>query len=155
MSGRSWTHASAFAKFTPTSSDPARPGPYVTAIPDRSDHSIPASAHASSSTGTIQRRWARAATSGTIPPDAACIATCEATTFETIRRPSAMTAMPVSSHDDSIERISRSRHEAASSGRVGAGASSIANRSRSMRSTIEASDSGSVVMISASSWSSL
>ena len=116
---------------------------------------MPASAQASSRTGTIQRRWARAATSGTIPPDAACIATCEATTFARIRRPSAMTAMPVSSQDDSMDRMSRSAHEAASSGRVGAGASSIATRRRAMRSTIDASDSGSVVMIRASSSSSL
>ena len=39
-------------------------------------------------TGTIQRRWARAATSGTIPPVGAWSATCEATTLAWISRPS-------------------------------------------------------------------
>jgi hypothetical protein len=70
-----------------------------------SSHVTPAAAQASSRTGTIQRRWARAATSGTIPPAAACIATWLATTFEWIRRPSSTTAMPVSSQLDSTARI--------------------------------------------------
>src|SRR6187399_2823461 len=90
----------------PTRSEPARPGPYVTATASTSSQLAPASAHASSRTGTIQRRCARAATSGTIPPVGAWRATCDATTLAWISRPSSMRAMPVSSHDDSTDRIS-------------------------------------------------
>ena len=57
----------------------------------------PASAQASSRTGTIQRRWARAATSGTMPPVAAWRATWLATTLARMRRPPSMSAIPVSS----------------------------------------------------------
>jgi hypothetical protein len=70
------------AKLIPTSSEPTSPGPSVTATAEMSSQSTPAADHASSSTGTIQRKWARAATSGTIPPVAACIATWLATTLE-------------------------------------------------------------------------
>ena len=67
-SGLPCAQASVLAKLMPTSSDPASPGPYVTATPSTSAMVTPAVARASSSTGTIQRRWARAATSGTMPP---------------------------------------------------------------------------------------
>src|SRR4051794_31093377 len=71
-----------------------------------SSHETPASAHASSRTGTIQRRCARAATSGTIPPAGACRATCEATTLARMHDEPSTIAMPVSSHDDSMARTS-------------------------------------------------
>src|SRR4051794_16175989 len=71
-----------------------------------SSHETPASAHASSRTGTIQRRCARAATSGTIPPAGACSATCDAMTLARMHDEPSTMAMPVSSHDDSIARTS-------------------------------------------------
>ena len=70
----------------------------------------PAVARASSSTGTIQRRWARAATSGTMPPVGAWSATWLATTLAWIRRPSSTSAIPVSSQDDSIGQQQRAAH---------------------------------------------
>ena len=81
------------------------PGPYVTATASKSAQSAFASSIAASSVGTIQRSCWRAATSGTIPPVAACSATWLATWFDSIRRPSTTIATPVSSHDDSIARM--------------------------------------------------
>ena len=90
----------------PDEQRPGEPG----AVGDRNavhvGQSTPAVARASSRTGTIQRRWARAATSGTIPPVGACSATWQATTLAWIRRPSSTSAIPVSSHDDSMARSS-------------------------------------------------
>ena len=82
----------------------SRPAPGRRSPPRRPTSAIvtPAVASASSSTGTIQRRWARAATSGTIPPVGAWRATWLATTLAWIRRPSSTSAMPVSSQLDSI-----------------------------------------------------
>ena len=82
-----------------------RPGPYVTATASMSSQPTAASAIAASSVGTIQRSCWRAATSGTMPPVAACRATWVATWFASMRRPPTTTATPVSSHDDSIARM--------------------------------------------------
>ncbi len=104
-SGRSWLTASALATLTPTSSEPIRPGPQVTATASRSSQPAPDCSSAASRVGTIQRSCCRAATSGTMPPVAACSATWLATWFASIRRPPTTTATPVSSHDDSMARI--------------------------------------------------
>ena len=113
-----------------------------------------------------------------MPPVGAWSATWLATTLAWIRRPSSTSAIPVSSHEDSIASTSgpltptpsddesrggvcwagcaASVGEAASSGAAsGGGASSSATRSRAIRSRIAGAASGSVVMISASSWLSL
>ena len=102
-------------------------------------------------TGTIQRRWARAATSGTIPPDGAWSATCEATTLLRIA-PAALdrARSPVSSHDDSIDEQERPAHASSSSveRRRRSGRSAPAPRrapraARAIRSRIAGSSSGS------------
>ena len=135
----------------PTRSDPARPGPVGDG--DRLDvgPATPAAAQASSRTGTIQRRWARAATSGTIPPVAACIATWLATTLAWMRRPSSTSGDPgLVAADVSTARssgpLTRSRHPVAAPRRrrllrrrSATGAASSAARSRSIRSRIAAS----------------
>ena len=147
----------------PTSSDPARPGPYVTATASTSGIVTPAAPSASSRAGTIQRRWARAATSGTIPPVGAWSAIWLATTFAWMRRPSSTSATPVSSQLDSIAQDQRPAHAApspsdpgpVSGSTAGGGYASSAVRRAATRSTISTEASGSVVMISASSWLSL
>src|SRR6267143_3057000 len=101
-SGNRWTYARDFATAQPTSSEPTSPGPWVTATPSRSRNLTPASASAFSTTGTMTSRWRREASSGTTPPYGAWIASCEATTLESTRRPSASTAAAVSSHELSI-----------------------------------------------------
>src|SRR2546422_162218 len=101
-SGSRWTYASDFATAQPTSSEPTSPGPWVTATPSSSRNLTPASASAFSITGTMTSRWRREASSGTTPPYGAWIASCEATTLESTRRPSASTAAAVSSHELSI-----------------------------------------------------
>src|SRR5207249_2016518 len=101
-SGNRWTYARDFATEHPTSREPTRPGPCVTAIPSRSGRRTPASASALSTTGTMTSRWRREASSGTTPPYGAWMASCEATTLERRRRPSASTAAAVSSHELSI-----------------------------------------------------
>src|SRR5215207_5505215 len=90
-------------------------------MPSMSAQVTPASAQASSRVGTIQRRCARAATSGTIPPVAAWSATWLATTLAWIRVPASTNAIPVSSHDDSMARTSgaRLRRLGGGEGRVG------------------------------------
>ena len=121
-----------------------------------SDHVTPAPAQASSRTGTIQRRWARAATSGTIPPDGAWSATCDATTFEMIRRPPSTRAMPglvARRFDGQQERAAHAVLRRP--GRSAPASRRAVARSRAIRSRIRGSPSGSVVMISASSLSSL
>jgi len=101
--------SSVFANAIPTRSEPARPGPAVTAIPSTSGMVTPAVSRTSFSAGTIQRRCARAASSGTIPPAGACSAIWLATAWARIRRPPATSATPVSSQDDSIASSSGSR----------------------------------------------
>src|SRR3990170_1692787 len=100
--GRSWRKASVLAMVSPTRSEPASPGPKVTAMASTSPASCsPARAIASSRTGSIQRRWARAATSGTIPPVRAWSTVWLATTLARIRRPASTMATAVSSQLDS------------------------------------------------------
>src|SRR5215471_2763065 len=101
-SGSRCTYASDLATEQPTSSEPTSPGPCVTAMPSRSGSRTLASASAFSTTGTITSRWRRDASSGTTPPYGAWIASCEATTLDRMRRPSASTAAAVSSHELSI-----------------------------------------------------
>src|SRR5262245_28500660 len=103
-SGNRCTYASDLATEQPTSSEPTSPGPCVTAMPSRSGSRTLASASAFSTTGTITSRWRRDASSGTTPPYGAWIASCEATTFDRMRRPSASTAAAVSSQELSIPR---------------------------------------------------
>ena len=71
-SGMPRANASALATLSPTSSAPARPGPWVTAIASMSSQSTLRLGERRSSTGTIARRCARAATSGTTRRSAAC-----------------------------------------------------------------------------------
>src|SRR5215470_5655984 len=101
-SGSRCTYASDLATEQPTSSEPTSPGPCVTAMPSRSGSRTLASASAFSTTGTITSRWRRDASSGTTPPYGAWMASCEATTLDRMRRPSASTAAAVSSHELSI-----------------------------------------------------
>src|SRR5439155_21925796 len=101
-SGTRWTYARDFATAQPTSREPTNPGPWVTATPSSSRNLTPASASAFSTTGTMTSRWRREASSGTTPPYGAWMASCEATTLERRRRPSASTAAAVSSHELSI-----------------------------------------------------
>jgi hypothetical protein len=58
----------AFAAFTPTSSDPASPGPRVTASAVRSSQPAPESVSARSMTGTRSKTCCREAISGKTPP---------------------------------------------------------------------------------------
>src|SRR6267142_1473714 len=108
-SGTRWTYARDFATAQPTSSEPTSPGPWVTATPSSSRNLTPASASAFSTTGTMTSRWRREASSGTTPPYGAWIASCEATTLESTRRPSARTAAAVSSHELSMPSTIMSR----------------------------------------------
>ena len=61
---------------------------------------------AARTTGTIALRCSRDASSGTTPPYFACIVICEATTLERMTLPFSTTAAAVSSHEDSMPRIS-------------------------------------------------
>src|SRR5690554_1753884 len=90
----------------PTNSDPASPGPRVTAIASTSPNCTPASLNASDTTGLIASMCARDATSGNTPPYGACSAICDATTFDRIVSPSRTMAAAVSSHEVSMPRIS-------------------------------------------------
>jgi hypothetical protein len=67
-SGVPSAHAAAFANDTPTSSDPTRPGPWVTAIAPSSAQDEPLSERARSTTPQMSRRCWRYASSGTTPP---------------------------------------------------------------------------------------
>src|SRR5688572_28689692 len=60
---------------------------------------------ASRTTGTIDRRCSREASSGTTPPYFPCVASCDATTDESTRSPSSTMAAAVSSHEDSKARM--------------------------------------------------
>src|SRR5215510_14540840 len=90
----------------PTSREPTRPGPCVTAIPSMAWKFTPAVAKASPTTSLIFSRCSREASSGTTPPYFLCVAICEAMTFERTLTPSSMTAAAVSSHELSIPRVS-------------------------------------------------
>src|SRR3970282_250067 len=105
-SGFRCTYASAFATAQPTRSEPTSPGPWVTAMPSRSGSRTDASSSACWMTGTMASRWRREASSGTTPPYGAWIASWEATTLDSTRRPSASTAAAVSSQELSIPSTS-------------------------------------------------
>ena len=62
------TQAMALAAWRPTSSEPTRPGPWVTATASSSWKAIPASVIAPRITGTMFSMWCREASSGTTPP---------------------------------------------------------------------------------------
>ena len=98
----------AFAVIMPVMSPPISPGPAVAATAFSSVQSMAASRMARRSTSGSQRKWARAASSGTTPPNAACSATCESTTSERIAAlPSGArrtTAAAVSSQELSIPK---------------------------------------------------
>src|SRR5699024_8680534 len=102
-SGTSHAAAYAFAAATPTSNEPANPGPAVTAIASTSANRSSAVSKARVTVGTMASRWARLATSGTTPPNRACCSTLEATSSaNNVTVPSSWTAtnpIPVSSQD--------------------------------------------------------
>ena len=68
MMGSPRPQAIALAVFAPTSSEPASPGPRVTASAVRSSHPAPESASAASITGTMSYTCCREAISGNTPP---------------------------------------------------------------------------------------
>ncbi len=107
MRGMPRARAKAFAKEVPTSSDPSNPGPLVKATAEISLRETPARFRATSTTGMMFCWWAREASSGTTPPYASCTFWL-ATTFDRIVS-FRITAADVSSHDDSIARITTSR----------------------------------------------
>ena len=74
--------ASDLANDTPTSSEPTRPGPCVTATAPMSSSDAPPSASAASTTPQMSRTCCRDASSGTTPPHSRWIAVCDATTFD-------------------------------------------------------------------------
>src|SRR6266851_7478394 len=91
---------------TPTSRQPTRPGPRVTAQRSMSAGWTAAFASARSSKCGSRSRWSRAASSGTTPPNSRCRSTCEWMTLLRTRRPPSTTATDVSSHDVSIPKVS-------------------------------------------------
>ena len=102
MSGSSAPSAIPLAALRPTRSDPASPGPTVTATAPRSETASPASSSAARTVGTIRRSWARLACSGTTPPNPSWTR-WPATTLDA-SRPPAHTAAAVSSHEVSMAR---------------------------------------------------
>src|SRR5229473_2240731 len=108
VSGRDHDALSPSATPTPTSRQPARPGPRVTAMRPTSSGLAPAFSKARSSSSGRRSRWSRAASSGTTPPKSWCRSTCEWMTFDTTRRPSSTRATEVSSQDVSMPRVSTS-----------------------------------------------
>src|SRR6266566_482149 len=93
---------------TPTSRQPARPGPRVTAIRPTSSGLACASAKATSSMCGRRSRWSRAASSGTTPPKFLCRSTCEWMTLASTRRPPSTSATDVSSQLVSIPSVTAS-----------------------------------------------
>src|SRR5262245_3726117 len=109
----------ALAAEQPTSREPTRPGPCVTAMPSRSASPVPASPSARRITGTTTSRWRRDASSGTTPPYGPWTSSWEATTLERILRPPSSTAAAVSSQEVSMPRtIMRCSACAVSSGEL-------------------------------------
>src|SRR5437899_2250929 len=100
-----WHNATALAALTPTSSEPASPGPEQAATAPMSPRSRPASTSAWAMTGLISSRWARLAISGTTPPKRAWRSPWLATTDDRRLAPSSTTPTAVSSHDVSIPRM--------------------------------------------------
>src|SRR5216683_4347890 len=108
VSGRDHDALRPSATPTPTSRQPASPGPRVTAMRPMSSGLAPAFSKARSSSSGRRSRWSRAASSGTTPPKSLCRSTCEWMTFDTTRRPSSTRATEVSSHDVSMPSVSAS-----------------------------------------------
>ena len=101
MSGTPRASASPFAALSPTRSELASPGPYVTATASRASTPRIASA----TTPWIFSMWARLATSGTTPPYGRWSGICVYTTLDSTSRPSRTTAHAVSSQLLSIPRM--------------------------------------------------
>src|ERR1700722_4861422 len=93
---------------SPTLTPPIRPGPAAAAIPSSAPNGSCASFIALAMIESSTSTWARAAISGTTPPNAACSLICERTTFDRMRPcPSAFlstTAAAVSSQVVSMPR---------------------------------------------------
>src|SRR5438874_11478322 len=88
-----------------TSSAPASPGPWVTAIASMVWYVRSASSYARRTTGTMPRRCSREASSGTTPPYGWWVANCENTTFDAVCSPERTTAAAVSSQELSMPRM--------------------------------------------------
>ena len=93
---------------SPTINAPTRPGPLVAATASTSSWWIPASRRARWVRERIASTCARAATSGTTPPNRACSSTCDDITLESIT-PSRTTPTAVSSHEVSNPITVRTR----------------------------------------------
>jgi len=93
----------------PTITPPIRPGPAAAAMPSRAAKETCASLIALAMMVSSASTWARAAISGTTPPNSACSLICENTTFDRMRPcPSAVrstTAAAVSSQVVSMPRM--------------------------------------------------
>src|SRR5437763_4530328 len=96
--------ASDLAAATPTTRDPMRPGPRVTAMASRSQKVTSAWRSTSANAGLIAWTCALDASSGTIPPYRSCRADCEETTLARIVRSPRSTAAEVSSQEVSMAR---------------------------------------------------
>src|SRR6266567_2676163 len=108
LTGRDHAVPSPSATPTPTSRQPARPGPRVTAMRPTSSGPAPACSNARSRRWGRRSRWSRAASSGTTPPNSRCRSTCEWMTLASTRRPLSTSATDVSSHDVSMPSVSAS-----------------------------------------------
>src|SRR5262245_57286079 len=84
ISGLPLTSAIALAVVRPTMTPPIRPGPAAAATPSMASKLLPASAIARAITRSSASTWARAAISGTTPPNEACSQTCDSTTLDRI-----------------------------------------------------------------------
>jgi hypothetical protein len=84
-SGVSCTIAIAFAVVRPTITPPIRPGPAAAATAESCAKPAPASFMALAIRPSSTSTWARAAISGTTPPNGACSSVCDRTTLDKIR----------------------------------------------------------------------
>src|SRR2546421_3983628 len=100
-----WHSATALAALTPTSREPASPGPEQAATAPMSESSRPASISAWAMTGLTSSRWARLAISGTTPPKRAWRSLWLATTDDFRATPSSTTPTAVSSQEVSMPRM--------------------------------------------------
>src|SRR5689334_17964638 len=100
----------ALAVVRPTITPPIRPGPAAAAMPSMSRKVLPASIIALATMRSSASTWARAAISGTTPPNGACSLICDSTMLDRILPgPSperSTTAAAVSSHVVSIPSTS-------------------------------------------------
>ena len=94
-----------FAAAIPTRSAPTRPGPTVTATPSMSPTPTSAATRASASSGVSASTWARAATSGTTPPNRSWRWTWAAIMFVRTLNVSSTIATAVSSQLVSIPSV--------------------------------------------------